>query len=189
MPVPSRPVTSAPPESPEQVETAPSIARLLVVLAIVLVVCTGLVLAGVFLVSDSSDPEAPEPVPTVAAHELPSGEAPTLALTAVPDSAGGWNLHLVTSRFTWAPERVGGAHVPGEGHAHVWVGDTKVGRAYGEWFYLPENLVPVGEQTVRVELTGNDHGSYAVPRGEPVAAVATVVSNSETAADGHHHQH
>jgi hypothetical protein len=182
-------VTSAPPAAPERVETEPSTARLLIVLAIALVACAGLVLAGVFLVSGSSQPEAQGPALRVVTHELPVGEAPTITLSAVPDSAGGWNLHLDTSRFAWAPEHAGGAHVPGEGHAHVWVGDTKVGRAYGEWFYLPENLVPVGEQTVRVELNSNDHGIYAVPGGGPVAATLKVVSNAQTAGDGHHHQH
>ena len=54
----------------------------------------------------------------------------------------------------------------------TWLGftDTKVGRAYGEWFYLPESLVPVGEQTVRVALNGNDHGDYQAA-GVPVVAV------------------
>lgn len=184
-------MTSVPtetPEAPETLEGEPSTARLLSVLAIVLVACAGLVLAGVFLVSGSSQPQAQAPAVTIAPHDLPVGEAPTIAMTAVPDSAGGWNLQLVTTRFTWAPEHAGGEHVDNEGHAHVWVGDTKVGRAYGDWFYLPESLVPTGEQTVRVVLNGNDHGDYEAD-GVTVVATVTVVSSAEAGADGHHHQH
>lgn len=186
-------MTAAPPQAPESQDTPPSTGRLLSVLAIVFVVCAGLVVAGVYLARGSSgDPDqgqdgAPA-AQRIAPHDLPAGEAPTIRLEAGPDSAGGWNLHIVTSRFTWAPDRAGAAHVDGEGHAHVWVGDTKVGRAYGEWFYLPERLVPVGEQTVRVVLNSNDHGDY-LAAGVPVAATATVVATEETAADGHHHQH
>jgi hypothetical protein len=181
-------VTTAPPDAPETDQDAPSTARLLSVLAIVFVACAGLVLAGVFLVSGGSDPVATPPAAKVAAHDVPAGQAPTIALTATPDSAGGWNLRIVTGGFTWAPQHSGGAHVDGEGHAHVWVGDTKVGRAYGEWFYLPESLVPAGEQTVRVVLNGNDHGDYQAD-GVPVTGTLTVVSSAEAGSDGHHHQH
>lgn len=179
---------------PDRIETddlqdrPPSTARLLSMLGIVLVACAGLVLAGVFLVSGSSTPTAEPAGHTVAPHVLPVEDAPTIKLTAATDSAGGWNLHIVTTRFTWAPEHAGAAHVDGEGHAHIWVGDTKIGRAYGEWFYLPESLVPVGEQTIRVELNSNDHGAYQAG-GVPVQATVTVVSTAEAGADGHHHQH
>ena len=178
----------APADTPDVDETAPSRARLLSVLAIVLVICAGLVLAGVFLVSGSSGPEAAAPVAPIAPHDVPAALAPEVVLTALTDSAGGWILRIVTQRFTWAPERAGGAHEDGEGHAHVWVGDTKVGRAYGEWFYLPEGLVPAGEQTIRVSLNGNDHGAYEAA-GVPVVGTVTVVSSSEAGSDGHHHQH
>jgi hypothetical protein len=184
-------VTAAPTQTPESQDSPPSTARLLSVLAIVFVACAGLVIAGVLVLSRSSDPGdgAAEPHAAPAApHDLPAGTAPTIRLSATPDTAGGWNLRIVTDRFTWSPEHAGGAHVDGEGHAHVWVGDTKVGRAYGEWFYLPESLVPVGEQTVRVVLNGNDHGDYRAA-GTPVDSSVTVVATSEAASDGHHHQH
>jgi hypothetical protein len=181
-------VTSAPTDAPQTHEEAPSTARLLSVLAVVFVACAGLVLAGVFLVSGGSDPAAAPPPVKVAPHDVPAAQAPAIALSATPDSAGGWNLRILTTRFTWAPQHSGAAHVDGEGHAHVWVGDTKVGRAYGEWFYLPESLVPAGEQTVRVVLNGNDHGDYQAD-GVPVAGTLTVVSNAQAGADGHHHQH
>jgi hypothetical protein len=142
----------------------------------------------VFLVSGSSAPD--EAVAPVKAdpHDVPAAEAPTIDLAATPDSGGGWNLHLVTTRFVWAPEHSGGTPVDGEGYAQVLVGATTVGRAYGEWFYLPESLVPVGEQTVRVVLNGNDGGDYRAA-GVSVAGTVTVVSQAEAAADGHHHQH
>ena len=53
---------------------------------------------------------------------LPSGpDAPTLDFRVVRDAASGWNLHIVTTNFRFAPERANAPHRPGEGHAHVYV--------------------------------------------------------------------
>jgi hypothetical protein len=95
-----------------------------------------------------------EPIP------VPLGPAtPTLAATLTPDPLSGWNLHVETSHFRFTPENAGAPHVPGEGHAHVYVDGDKIARLYGSWMHIP--ALPPGA-TVEVKLNANDHRPLAV---------------------------
>ncbi|MGI6125774.1 MAG: ZIP family metal transporter [Planifilum sp.] len=80
---------------------------------------------------------------------------PAVELIVTPDEAGGWNIHVATSRFRFAPERVNQGHRPGEGHAHLYVNGRKIARLYASWFHL--DSLPPGTHTLRVELNSNDH--------------------------------
>jgi hypothetical protein len=103
--------------------------------------------------------------------ELAGAKAPRLALTATPDSMGGFNLRVKMANFRLAPEHTGGAPVPGEGHLHLYVDGTKHTRLYGTWFYL-DGLAP-GDHALRVEAVANNHAPYHHD-GEPVFATAAV---------------
>lgn len=98
-------------------------------------------------------------------------DAPTLRIGLEPDPDAGWNLHLTTSGFRFAPERAGRDHVAGEGHAHVYVNGEKRARIYGPWVHL--DRLPPGEAQIEVVLTANDHRPLSVG-GRPVAAAVTV---------------
>jgi zinc transporter ZupT len=88
--------------------------------------------------------------------EVPEGlPAPAVEMKVEPDAKGGWNIHVSTSHFRFAPERVNGDPRPREGHAHLYVDDRKVARLYGPWFHL--DSLPSGTHTLRVELNSNDH--------------------------------
>ena len=105
---------------------------------------------------------------------LPAGPgAPALEISLEPDPVSGWNLHIVTDNFTFAPDRAGLAHTPGEGHAHVYVNGEKVARVYGPWFHLP--ALPEGRSLVEVTLNANDHSALAVD-GKALKASVTVTS-------------
>jgi len=96
--------------------------------------------------------------------------APALTISVTPDPASGYNLHLVTENFTFAPEHASQEHVPGEGHAHVYVNGDKIGRLYASWMHLsslPENA------EVEVTLNTNDHRMLAVDN-KPLKASITV---------------
>ena len=67
-------------------------------------------------------------------------------------------LLLVQALLAAEKEFGGGGIVYGEGHAHVYVDDYLLSRAYSEWYHLP-NLKP-GTHTVYVTLNGNDHTEY-----------------------------
>ena len=98
--------------------------------------------------------------------------APELTLMLHPDGAQSRNLHIGITNFEFAPEAVNGPHVPGQGHAHIYVNGVKVARAYGPWMQL--DALPKGEHTIRVTLNANDHTQLAVD-GEPIEATAQVV--------------
>ena len=106
--------------------------------------------------------------------ELGEGEpVPTLQLEITPDPAGGYNVHLITANFRFAPESLGKPHVPGEGHAHLHINGAKEGRIYSEWSYLPP-LSP-GEHEIRVSLNSNDHQTLAVD-GKMIETAETITA-------------
>ena len=92
---------------------------------------------------------------------------PTLTLMLHEDGAQSRNLHIATTNFTFAPEAVNGTHVPGQGHAHIYVNDIKIARTYGPWFHL--SALPKGEHVIRVTLNANDHPQLAHD-GQPIEA-------------------
>lgn len=97
-------------------------------------------------------------------HSMPATQAPQLRITAVKDITGGFNVHILTSRFRWTPERVSGAFIAGEGHAHLYLDGIKIGRVYGSWFHVntAQFANHAGAQLVSVELVADDHAVYAV---------------------------
>lgn len=83
--------------------------------------------------------------------------APSVVIHAAKDVNGGWNLHLMTTNFTFTPENSGKEDVVGEGHAHIYVNGKKVARVYSNWFHI--NL-PKGANKVKVTLNTNSHKEY-----------------------------
>lgn len=113
--------------------------------------------------------------------DVPAGQpAPTVSLQPFPDSESGWNLHIVTTNFTFDPANVGGDAAPGHGHVHVLVDGQMVGRAYSDWYYLPA-LTP-GKHTITVELETNDHMDYYVNGKQVMASVDITQGSTATTA-------
>lgn len=101
-----------------------------------------------------------------------TGPAPSINLVFHPDGAQSRNLEIEVENFTFDPVAVNGEHVEGRGHAHVYINNIKIARAYGSWMHL--EALPLGTHEVRVTLNSNDHSQLAIG-GTPVEAVATVV--------------
>ncbi|WP_299849026.1 hypothetical protein [uncultured Roseovarius sp.] len=154
--------------------------RPLALLAIGLLLGTGL---G-FLLAASTQMDLPPPQDSVHDHTAhdhqgPSHDTitettsphPTLTLTLHPDGAQSRNLHIGTTDFAFAPDAVNGPHVPGQGHAHVYVNDIKIARAYGPWIQLA--ALPKGTHVIRVTLNANDHSALATD-GTPIEAIARI---------------
>lgn len=97
---------------------------------------------------------------------------PVLTLTVHPDGVQSRNLHIGVENFTFDPEGVNGAAVPGRGHAHLYLNGVKVARAYGPWMQL--DALPVGTHELRVTLNANDHTQLATD-GVPIEATIAVV--------------
>lgn len=85
---------------------------------------------------------------------------PTVRLAAYPDPVSGWNLHIVTENFQFAPQSAGREHVDGEGHAHLYLDDQKIARLYGAWYHL--GALEPGTHQLKVTLNTNNHELYAV---------------------------
>lgn len=89
-------------------------------------------------------------------YDVPAGaDAPGVSVQVTPDPATGWNLHVMPTAFRFAPENASRAHVPGEGHAHVYVNGAKLARLYGDWMHIGE--LPEGKVKIGVGLYTNDH--------------------------------
>ncbi|MEM7316088.1 MAG: hypothetical protein AAF497_23385, partial [Planctomycetota bacterium] len=115
------------------------------------------------------------------AYELAadSSAIPTVTIDATPDSKGGWNVHLTTTNFTFAPERVGETNIDGEGHAHLYLDNRKIARVYGDWFHVPQQSP--GAHTLRATLNTHDHSDYWV-NGKPIAAEISIEQPRESSA-------
>lgn len=112
-----------------------------------------------------------------AKYEVTAEEAPTVELSVTEDSKGGWNVHLNTTKFTFAPDHVNGEEVLGEGHAHLYVGDELIARLYGPDFHYRGEFD--GTKTFRVTLNTNMHSEYAVD-GVSVESSVDVTHDHET---------
>lgn len=90
--------------------------------------------------------------------EIPEGSAvPQVELHVTPDTKSGWNLHLITQNFQFAPEHLDQADTYqfSEGHAHLYVNGQKITRLYAPWYYFPR-LVS-GTYNITVTLNTNGH--------------------------------
>jgi hypothetical protein len=100
-------------------------------------------------------------------HLVSADAAPTVTAEVSLDPAGdGINVHLTTTKFTFTPEKSGDAYVEGEGHAHLMIDGNQVGRAYGEWTFVPIAAFGSGEHTLEVSLEASDHQDYMIGDSE-----------------------
>ena len=94
--------------------------------------------------------------------------APSVMVHLTPEGGCAYNAHIMTENFVFSPQNVNGEHVPGEGHAHLYVDGVKLSRVYSEWFHF---TAPKGASEVEVTLNSNDHATLTVD-GAPVTATA-----------------
>lgn len=105
-----------------------------------------------------------------ASIDAPADSAPTLAVRLLEDPVAGWNLNVITENFHFSPEQAGHAHVPNEGHAHVYVNGEKIARLYGAWMHI--GALPEGAE-VEVTLNANDHSLLSV-EGQPLSVITSI---------------
>jgi hypothetical protein len=88
--------------------------------------------------------------------------APTLVVDIFPDKIkiGNYSLKLKTTDFIFSPEHVSSSNVFGEGHAHVYIDDVLIARAYSEWFHIPK--LKSGKHKIYITLNQNDHKEYSI---------------------------
>ena len=106
----------------------------------------------------------------------------SVELSATAEPNGGVNVVIATENWRWAPDEVDQDHVPGSGHAHIYVDGEKIDRVYGPT-YLLTGLSP-GTHKVRVTLNANSHNELLV-NGEMVEDGVTVTVEESSHAGGH----
>jgi hypothetical protein len=114
-----------------------------------------------------------------------SDSIPTVDLQVFSLGTSDYNLRIQTLNFEFAPQNVNGDHIPGQGHAHLYIDDVKVTRIYGEWYYL--ETVPEGAQAISVVLFSNDHRAL-VTDGAPIKATV-MLNDVEMNMDGNQDEH
>ncbi|MGW8885562.1 hypothetical protein [Streptomyces sp. NPDC055749] len=102
-------------------------------------------------------------------RQVDAAGAPGLTLSARPDSEDGWNLRLSVRDFRFTPDSVGGAALPGRGHARLFVDGRLLARLYGPWYHLPSALLrgAGGDASLTARLYADDHTAWAVD-GKPI---------------------
>ena len=109
-------------------------------------------------------------------HEPLESEIQVLvAVAAEVEDGGGVNVRIGTARWNWAPQNVNAAHIPGEGHAHIYVNGEKLNRVYGPYYHIPK-LSP-GDHEIRVTLNANSHNDLTF-NGEPIEATTTITTTA-----------
>lgn len=105
-------------------------------------------------------------------HTTIESEVPiSVDIDADVEPEGGVNVYIMTEGWRWAPENVNTEHVPGEGHAHIYVDGEKINRVYGPYHYLGD--LESGEHDIRVTLNANTHNDLTID-GVLVEASQTV---------------
>lgn len=96
--------------------------------------------------------------------------APAVSLNVSPDGEG-WQIDIDAKDFIFSEDLMGLYHVPGMGHAHIYVGGMKLGRLFAPTATI--GALPSGTHEVRVTLNTNDHRAYVVD-DVPVVATALI---------------
>jgi hypothetical protein len=100
-----------------------------------------------------------------------SNQIPTINLETFDDPKSGFNLHLLTENFVFAPESASTNHKEGEGHAHLYIDDVKIGRIYSDWIHIDK--LESGMHEILITLNGNDHEDLA--NGEEAISASQMV--------------
>ncbi len=110
-------------------------------------------------------------VPVTPASQLPLGmtlktfdvqpdePTPSISFDINEDSMNSWEVRVTTTNFTFTPEHINGAPIPGEGHVHLYI-DNHLIIMLGPWYHI--HALSPGVHTIKVGLFNNDHSVYSV---------------------------
>ena len=117
--------------------------------------------------------------------EVPDGAPkPALSIDLVADSMNGYNLYLLTQRYSLTPtpkslmtmsdmmeatidDKTGFV----DGHAHLYVNGEKVQRIYGNAVHMPQTLFKKGINVVTVTINNHGHMYWTVDDKKVVATI------------------
>ncbi len=88
-------------------------------------------------------------------ESIDAGAPIAVAIAAQVESKGTVDVAIDTEAWQWAPDQVDAPHVPGTGHAHIYVDGVKISRVFAPSYRLT-GLTP-GAHEIRVTLNSNNH--------------------------------
>lgn len=107
-------------------------------------------------------------------HVKNGDPVPGINISLIKDSKNGYNLKLDLENFNLTPENVNQDNVSGEGHAHLYINDTKITRLYEVWHHIPRAKLVTGHNHIKVELSANSHAAY-FSGGEAIMAESMIM--------------
>lgn len=107
-------------------------------------------------------------------YNTPDGSpAPTLDFVLTKDAVGGYDIHAVTTNFTFTPELINTAPEPDAGHIHLYI-DGTLTIMLGPWYHI--NSLSPGKHVIMMSLNENDHSELSV-NWKPVEIMKTVYTS------------
>ncbi len=101
----------------------------------------------------------------------PKSDIPGVWMEIKKDAKSGYNIHFITSNFTFTPEKVNTEHKLGEGTLNLFINGDKVGRVYSEYYHL--ELKERGTYEIVVTMNANTQSEYTI-RGTPISSRETI---------------
>lgn len=117
---------------------------------------------------DDSDPHA---MHAAMGHGMTVEAADVTVAMDVEPVEDGWRVRIDAPGLEFSADAADGAHVPGQGHGHLYLNGLKLQRVYSP--DLTIGTLPPGRYDLTLSLNANDHRAYAVD-GAPLIATATI---------------
>ncbi|KGJ91702.1 hypothetical protein GAB14E_3184 [Colwellia psychrerythraea] len=103
--------------------------------------------------------------------ELPSiKKVPSIDIYSEKDAVNGYNIKLEVKNYLLeSPNNTDNVHSTNivNGHAHLYINDTKVMRIYGNSFHVPENALLLNTNKLEVTLNNHHHQTWSA-NGKPI---------------------
>lgn len=145
-----------------------------------------------YTVASNNANNSQETVKTMHSHtkyevsqDEPKPKISSLELTK--DSKSGWNLNIKTENFEFAPEQVNQEHMPGKGHAHLYIDGVKITRVYSNYYYIAGYNEGIHDLTVT--LNTNSHSDYYIDGKQVSYSVKMVGDHGHSEGTPQEHQH
>ena len=90
-----------------------------------------------------------------AVMSMPAAKAPSLRTSAILTGAGQVEVELETARFEFSREHADQAHVPGEGHAHIYLDGEKLAECEMESPPVFDGMIAAGERAFVTTVDGS----------------------------------
>ena len=87
---------------------------------------------------------------------------PIIWISDYQDNVDGHNVKIHLENFLFAPEKITYKALGNEGYIVITVNDIPIGRAYSEWFHIPQRFFNLETNVVKVILKTYDHYNLAI---------------------------